>query len=62
MRSDAADEADEVVRSGLRDGSYRSAHLKLLKPNETTLRVLSLAGYDMFLEIHRDLKEAIASF
>ena len=62
LRSDAPDEKDEVVRSGLRDGTYKSRHLKLLRPSETVMKVLSLAGYDMFLEIHRDLKEAIASF
>jgi hypothetical protein len=26
------------------------------------MKVLSMAGYDMFLDIHQDLKEAIASF
>jgi hypothetical protein len=62
LRSDAPDEKDEVVRPGLRDGTYKSRHLKLLKPSETVMKALSLAGYDMFLEIHHDLKEAVASF
>jgi hypothetical protein len=62
LRSDAPDERDEVVRLGLRDGTYKSRHLKLLKPSETVMKALSLAGYDMFLEVHHDLKEAIASF
>jgi len=62
FRTDAPDESDAVVKPGLRDGTYKSSHLKLLKPPESTMKVLSLAGYDMFLEIHRNLKEAIASF
>lgn len=62
LRSDASDEKDEVVRPGLRDGTYKSRHLKLLKPSETVMKALSLAGYDMFLEIYDDLKEAVASF
>jgi hypothetical protein len=62
LRSDAPDEQDEVVRPGLRDGTYKSHHLKLLRPSETVVKTLNLAGYDMFLEIHYDLNEAIASF
>jgi hypothetical protein len=62
LRSDAPDEQDEVVRPGLRDGTYKSHHLKLLRPSEAVMKALNLAGYDMFLEIHQDLKEAIASF
>jgi hypothetical protein len=62
LRSDAPDESDEIVRPGLRDGTYKSPHLKLLKPSQTAMKVLSMAGYDMFLDIHQDLKEAITSF
>ena len=46
----------------LRDGTFKSPHLKLLKPSPQVLKVLSLAGVDMFLEIHTDLKQAVASF
>jgi anti-anti-sigma factor len=62
MRTGAPDEKDEVVQAGLQDGSYKSHHLKLLNPSRDVTRVLSLAGYDMFLEIHQDLNEAVASF
>jgi len=55
-------EDDATLSKGLRDGTFKSPHLKLLKPSQQVLRVLSMAGVDMFLEIHTDLKQAIASF
>ena len=61
-RSGAEGESDEAIRQGLRDGTYKSAHVKLLKPNQGVTKVLGLTGYDMFLEIHQDLNTALASF
>jgi anti-anti-sigma regulatory factor len=40
----------------------KSPHLKLLNPIPDVRRVLQIAGFDMFLEIHDDVKDAIASF
>lgn len=62
LRTDSPDESQEAVRAGIRAGTYMSPHLKLLNPSKDVTKVLSLAGYDMFLEIHHNLKEAIASF
>lgn len=62
LRTDAPDESDEAMRSGISSGTFTSPHLKLLKPQKNVLEVLKLAGYDMFLEIHQDYKKAIASF
>jgi hypothetical protein len=62
LRTDAPNESDKMVGQGIRDGTYKSSHLKLLKPSKAAMEVLNLTGYDMFLEIHQDLKEAIASF
>ena len=62
LRSDSPEESDEAIKKGILDGSYTSPHLKLLKPNKHVQEVLSTAGYDMFLEIHRNRKNAIASF
>jgi anti-anti-sigma factor len=59
---DAPNESDEALRKGLSDGTFKSPHLKLLNPNRNVLEVLNMAGVDMFLEIHRNLKEAVASF
>ncbi len=43
-------------------GITKSPHLKLLNPSPEVQKVLSATGLDMFLEIHRDLKTAVASF
>jgi len=62
LRSDAPEESDEAVRRGLRAGTFRSSHLKLLNPSPSALETLRTAGFDLFLEIHSNLKEAVASF
>ena len=62
LRTDAAEERDDVVRRGLAAGTFTSPHLKLLNPNRHVREVLRLAGYDMFLEIHTDRTQAVASF
>ena len=52
----------DVVSKGLRDGTFKSPYLKLFNPTPQVLKVLTTAGIDMFLEIHTDRKQAIASF
>jgi anti-anti-sigma factor len=62
LRGDSAAESDQAVERGLRDGSFKAPHLKLLNPTPDVCEVLKMSGFDMFLEIHSDLEEAIASF
>ena len=62
LRTDAPAENDEAVKAGIAAGTFASPHLKLLGPSAKTLEVLKMTGYDMFLEIHNDLNEAVASF
>ncbi len=62
LRGDSPDESDEAMRRGLKDGTFKSAHLKLLNPNKNIREALRIAGFDMFLEIYVDLREAVASF
>jgi len=62
LRSESSEESDEAVRKGLIDGTFKSPHLKLLKPNQNVNQVLRMSGFDMFLEIYDDLKKAVASF
>ncbi|MBI4786817.1 MAG: STAS domain-containing protein [Chloroflexi bacterium] len=40
----------------------KSSHIKLLNPTPDIQRVLNIAGFDRFLEIHSDLPTAVASF
>lgn len=59
----SADPVDES--SAVRDiarGTYKSPHLKLVKPSKNGLKALTTAGYDIFLELHNSLPEAVASF
>jgi anti-anti-sigma factor len=62
LRSDSPEESDEAVRKGLTDGTFKSPHLKLLSPDKNVTQVLSMAGFDMFIEIYNNLKKAVASF
>ncbi|HEU5098358.1 MAG TPA: STAS domain-containing protein [Roseiflexaceae bacterium] len=62
LRSDSPEESDEATKAGIAAGTFLSPHLKLLKPTPHVLEVLKTSGYDMFLQIHRDLNSAIASF
>jgi hypothetical protein len=64
LRTDAPDESDQAVKTGIAAGTFKSPHLKLLGPTDKTLEVLKMTGYDMFLEIHAKDKfnQAIASF
>lgn len=53
---------DEATRQGKTEGITKSPHLKLLNPSPDVLRVLRIAGFETFLEIHDNLKDAVASF
>jgi len=52
----------EAIKKGIVSGKAKSPHLKLLNPTPRALDALKLAGFDMFLEIHHNLKDAVASF
>ena len=62
LRAGSPDENDAALDKGLRDGSFKSGHLKLLNPTQQVRRVLNLAGVDMFLKSYDELDAAIASF
>ena len=62
LRADTPEESDAATRAGIAAGTFMSPHLKLLKPTPHVQEVLKAAGYDMFLEMHRDLRQAVASF
>ncbi|MCX5973649.1 MAG: hypothetical protein NTU59_03035, partial [Coprothermobacterota bacterium] len=62
LKGDLAKEGEEAMSRGLRDGTFTSPHLKLLNPTPLVKDVLKMTGFDMFLEVHRNYKEAILSF
>ncbi len=51
-----------TVSKGVTAGTYKSPHLKLLSPSARVLETLKMSGFDMFLDIQSNLKNAIASF
>lgn len=53
---------NEAIKKAVATGKVKSPHLKLLSPAPHVLEALKTAGFDMFLEIHHDLKHAVASF
>ncbi len=62
LRNLSPEVSDEEMHRGIRAGTYRSPHLKLLGPNDNVRNAIRMAGFDMYLEIFDDLKTAIASF
>ena len=62
LRSGTSEESDDVIRKGLQEGTFKSSLLKIVCPNDSVKQVLALSGYDKFLEIHKDLPEALRSF
>lgn len=46
----------------LLSGKSKSPYLKLLSPAPRVLQVLQMAGDDLFLEIHHNVREAVDSF
>jgi anti-anti-sigma factor len=62
LRGGSPKDNDQTARKGLNHVSLKSQHLKLVRPSASVGHVLRLTGFDMFLEIHDDLEEAVASF
>lgn len=62
LRGDSPEESDESITKGIARGTYTSPYLKLFKPNKDAMKTLHISGYDMFIEIYKKYKEAIASF
>jgi anti-anti-sigma factor len=62
LHSDESNMSMKDVEQGIRDGTYKSPHLKLLNPCPRVLEVLDLAGFSMFLDIHHAETDAIRAF
>jgi anti-anti-sigma factor len=59
---EASDQSEQQLRAGLRDGGCKSTHLKLVNPNSQVTKLLEATGFDMLLEVHRTVKQAVSSF
>ena len=56
------EEFKEKISPGIRKGTYKAPHLKLLKPNDKVANTLKMVGLDMYLEVYDDEIEALKSF
>jgi len=62
LRALAPKENEKEVYQKIRDGSFKSPHLKLVNPTKEVMEVLKMSGFDMLVSIEKNRKEAIASF
>jgi anti-anti-sigma factor len=54
--------SEEDVKKGIREGTYKSPHLKLLNLSKEARTAFEMSGFDMYIETFTDMKTAIASF
>ena len=54
--------SDEDLNKGIKAGTYKSPHLKLLNLSDDARTAFEMAGFDMFIETYTDMKTAVASF
>ncbi len=54
--------SDEALNEGIKAGTYKSPHLKLLNLSDEARMAFEMAGFDMFIETYTDMKDAVASF
>ena len=62
LHEGASDQSVEQLRQALRDGRDKSVHLKLVNPNPQVMKTLGATGFDMLLEVHRTVNQAVSSF
>jgi anti-anti-sigma regulatory factor len=50
------------AQNGTENATTFSRHIKLLNPSDLVSEVLTVLGFDQYLEVHTDLEEAVKSF
>jgi len=62
LRGNLPQESDAAMSLGVRDGTFKSPHLKLVSPTPRVAEVLRMSGLDMLIESYPGIPEAVASF
>ena len=62
LRGNLPQESDAAMKQGIRDGTFKSPHLKLAGPTPRVAEVLKMSGLDMMIESYHSVPEAVASF
>lgn len=53
---------EQDIKDGIRAGTYKSPHLKILNMSKNAETAFKTSGFDMYIETYTDMKTAIASF
>ena len=56
------DADDETLRKSMSVGTYRSPYLKLVNLSTQAAEVFELGGFDTYIEVFRDMNQAVNSF
>ncbi len=59
---DADPDDGETASRNIARGTYKSPHLKLVRPSKNGVKALSTAGYDMFLDLFDNVPAAVGSY
>ena len=62
LRTNAPAESDAAMSQGVRDGTFKFPHLKLVNPSESVHDVIKTSGMDMIFDIYGTVDEALDSF
>ena len=62
LHPETMDKNAAATQKAIVDGTFKSPHLKLCGLNPNVRQVLSMAGFDMYLDILPDRKGAVAAF
>ncbi|MCB0119748.1 MAG: STAS domain-containing protein [Anaerolineales bacterium] len=54
--------SDEEINAGIKAGTYKSPHLKVLNLSEEAMTAFTMAGFNLYIETFTDQKTAVASF
>lgn len=55
-------EGDEPAQRASPRGKTKSLHLKVFTTSPHVLKVINIAGFDLYIDTYQDLNEAIAAF
>jgi anti-anti-sigma factor len=62
LQSNSPEDSPEAMSQGLRDGTWKSPHLKIAGANKHIMEAFKIAGMDMLVEMHPDAGKAVASY
>jgi anti-anti-sigma factor len=62
LRTTAPEDSDEAIKQGVRAGTFKSPHLKLVSPTPRVAEVIKMSGLDMMIESYPSVPEAVAAF